>query len=116
MNRTEVFAKLRPLLLARRERLRDSLTGELSLQALDDDDSYEDEIFSHVSLSESKELAAIDDALRQMREGTYGICEECGQSILLTRLEVLPYTTTCIECQRQSERNAAHQDDGIFSS
>ena len=44
--------------------------------------------------------AAVDDALARIDDGTYGICENCGQPILPERLAVLSYARLCIECQR----------------
>ena len=49
-------------------------------------------------------LASIDAALRRIDEGTYGICETCGQPISEERLEAIPYATQCIDCKRKGER------------
>ena len=43
-------------------------------------------------------LSKADRALERIAAGTYGICESCGKSIPLERLEVLPYSTLCVEC------------------
>ncbi|HID87809.1 MAG TPA: hypothetical protein EYP55_10615 [Anaerolineae bacterium] len=40
----------------------------------------------------------IEDVLRRMEEGRYGVCERCGEPIDPARLEVLPHTTLCIKC------------------
>jgi DnaK suppressor protein len=40
----------------------------------------------------------IDTALEQMDEGTYGICEDCGDPIKPARLEVRPLSVKCVEC------------------
>ena len=37
--------------------------------------------------------------------GVYGRCEYCGGKIAEARLNALPYTNSCIECQRENERN-----------
>jgi len=50
----------------------------------------------------------IGEALERMEQGEYGKCEDCGREIGLERLEALPYTTLCIECQREEE--AHHQN------
>jgi DnaK suppressor protein len=47
------------------------------------------------------QLAEINRALKRINEGTYGICENCGNAILVERLEALPYAELCIECQRK---------------
>lgn len=43
-------------------------------------------------------LSKANRALERVDAGTYGICETCGKAIPLERLEVLPYTTLCVEC------------------
>jgi RNA polymerase-binding protein DksA len=58
------------------------------------------------SLEENSEhvLRAIDGALQRITEGTFGICESCGQPISEERLEAIPYATQCIDCRRKGER------------
>lgn len=51
-------------------------------------------------------LGKVDEALRRFEQGTYGICEECGQPIAPERLEALPYATTCLKCQQPAARRA----------
>jgi len=46
---------------------------------------------------------ALAEAMEQVREGTYGICRECGSRIPRRRLEVLPTATLCVACQAQRE-------------
>lgn len=43
-------------------------------------------------------LRKVDHAQNIMRKGKYGICESCGTSIPIARLQVLPYTTMCVDC------------------
>ena len=58
------------------------------------------------SLEENSEhvLAAIDEALRRMDEGTFGACARCGKPIGEARLQAMPYATKCIDCKRLEER------------
>ena len=58
------------------------------------------------TLEENSEhvLAAINEALRRIEEGTFGICRTCGQPISRERLEAIPYATQCIDCKRKEER------------
>lgn len=49
-------------------------------------------------------LAAVNDALRAIDRGTYGICERCGKPISPERLEVKPEATLCVTCQAEVER------------
>ena len=51
-----------------------------------------------------KLLINIDEALRKIREGTYGTCEDCGEEISEKRLGVMPTATLCISCQENKEQ------------
>jgi DnaK suppressor protein len=50
------------------------------------------------------ELKDIDDALRKLDEGTYGICEECGKPIDEARLEAVPWARYCVVDQARIEQ------------
>ena len=52
-------------------------------------------------------LAQVDAALERMNEGTYGVCQRCGQKIGEERLEAFPYVAYCITCQEIMEREQA---------
>ncbi|HXW68167.1 MAG TPA: RNA polymerase-binding protein DksA [Dissulfurispiraceae bacterium] len=52
---------------------------------------------------ERKLLAKIDEAIEKIDNGTYGICESCGDEINIKRLEARPVTTMCIECKTEQE-------------
>lgn len=43
-------------------------------------------------------LRKVERALERIDAGTYGTCESCGKAIPVERLEVLPYSTLCVEC------------------
>ncbi|MCU0961897.1 MAG: TraR/DksA family transcriptional regulator [Pirellulaceae bacterium] len=123
MKRDELVAKMRPILLGRREALRRRLSGELTnLNANwdrddvgDDSDSamgnQDDEIHSLLAQTDSQEIHRINAALESMDRGEYGLCEECHQPIASARLMALPYITTCINCQRNAEANRSRSAD-----
>ncbi len=115
MARKDAILSMRQILIMRRDALRTALAGDLSLlkelraQTAGDMvdaalDSAQDEISSQLAEVESRELASIENALERMREGKYGVCEGCGCSIPMARLNALPYATLCINCQREQER------------
>jgi RNA polymerase-binding protein DksA len=58
------------------------------------------------TLEENSEhvLAAIDEALQKIDDGTFGTCARCGRPINEARLEAIPYATRCIDCKRLEER------------
>jgi len=52
---------------------------------------------------ERKLIRKIREALQRIEDGTYGICELCGEDISMQRLEARPVTTLCIECKKRQE-------------
>lgn len=56
-----------------------------------------------------KSMHDIDEVLRKINEGTYGICEECGEEISGKRLSVIPTATLCVNCQENKEQLEAIQ-------
>jgi len=53
---------------------------------------------------ESRLINKIRNALECMEDGTYGLCELCGEEISFKRLEARPVTTKCIHCKTKEER------------
>jgi DnaK suppressor protein len=51
-------------------------------------------------------LSEIDAALRRLEDGSYGICEHCGEPIPWERLDVLPMTGLCTSCQYVAESDS----------
>ena len=49
-------------------------------------------------------LDKIEKVLRKIEEGSFGVCEECGEEISIKRLEARPETTLCIRCKEDQER------------
>jgi DnaK suppressor protein len=48
-------------------------------------------------------LKKINSAIQRLENGNYGECQRCGNSISVARLEAIPYTELCIDCQRKEE-------------
>jgi len=55
---------------------------------------------------EREKLQAIQEALERVDEGAYGICDGCESEITEGRLEALPFTRLCVNCQAEREREA----------
>ena len=53
---------------------------------------------------ERKLLGKITEAVERIDNGTYGTCEECGDTIASERLEARPVTTYCIDCKTRQEQ------------
>ncbi len=58
---------------------------------------------------ERKLLDKIDEAITRIEEGTYGICQECGEGIRLKRLEARPVAEFCIDCKIKQEQQEKDQ-------
>lgn len=52
-------------------------------------------------------LYHLDEALRRIKDGTYGKCHECGKDISKARLEAVPHARYCIECKEAEEQKKA---------
>lgn len=118
MARSDALEKLRDTLINRRRALVRSAMGDLNqlqgrsaktgdiLDAVTE--TLQSELNSQLLEAESRELAAIDDALERLDRGDYGKCETCGRAIPLTRLRAVPYAKECIECHRASVKRRSH--------
>lgn len=52
---------------------------------------------------ESNLIRKIERTLSAIKDGTFGICEECGEEISIARLKARPVTTHCIRCKTKQE-------------
>ena len=57
-----------------------------------------DEVTEDLRDETEQELIQINEALLRIEKGEYGICKSCGNTINPDRLEILPYSTLCINC------------------
>ncbi len=48
-------------------------------------------------------LRRVNRALEKLREGSYGVCDRCGDQIALPRLEALPFACLCLDCQDRED-------------
>jgi DnaK suppressor protein len=62
-----------------------------------------------LSVRDKEKLHAVEEALERIREGTYGVCEECGDEIGRERLKAMPLAKSCVTCQSQMEKEKVHQ-------
>ena len=113
MARHDALLRLNQSLLARRTDLRKKLAEDLDslrgTEASGDQadaalESTSDEMNSALAELEARELSQIDRALARLKQGTYGQSEVCQAKIPVGRLNTLPFSTLCIECQREMEK------------
>lgn len=67
-------------------------------------DSFDREFNLGLASTEQQILNQIDDSLRRIEDGTFGVCEKCSKPISQKRLLALPYTRLCIKCQSEEEK------------
>jgi RNA polymerase-binding protein DksA len=66
--------------------------------------TFDREMASTLEENSTHVLGEIDAALARIEEGTYGVCERCGQPIGEERLDALPWAKLCIDDKRKQER------------
>ena len=111
----------RDLLLERRSRVSNALhhlheQNSTSLEEETEEETYDNHLADSATATLNREidytleensehvLAAIEEALSRIEEGTFGTCVRCGRAIAEERLEAIPYATRCIDCKRLEER------------
>jgi len=104
----EIKAKLiarRDTLLAEAEEALNELPGQTVFPDLGDQATAEIDRNFMLRLRgrERKLLKKIEDAIDRIDQGTFGICDKCGEEINIKRIEARPVTTMCIDCKTQQE-------------
>jgi DnaK suppressor protein len=83
---------------------------EMLATARDEEDQATVSLMAETSLTllgpKRQELEAIEEALQRLENGSYGLCEVCGQPIEPRRLEIMPETPLCRGCMSQREKLA----------
>ncbi len=69
--------------------------------------SYTKEFLLSLSDAEREQLLLIDDALKRIDKKELGICQRCGKDINKKRLDAVPWTSYCIDCQEIEEEESS---------
>ena len=116
--KTERNQLLKEVIMERKRKLWNELRAELFGKlgeeyhdqfdiAMDDAERGLDDLLEDTGLSiadiRRQELTQMEEAERRLSEGTYGLCDECGEEIDTERMKVVPYTRYCVRCQERSE-------------
>jgi DnaK suppressor protein len=110
LNKYKEILETKQAELAQFLRNRDAIAIEKSPDALDEvQHAAERELAIRNLDRESNLLRNVRAALRRMDEGMYGICVHCEEEISPKRLNAVPWTPFCIQCQEQADRN---REDG----
>jgi RNA polymerase-binding transcription factor DksA len=63
-------------------------------------ETEDNEVLEGLGNAGLKEIAMIEAALTRIKNNTYSVCQQCSETILPERLEILPYTPLCKDCAR----------------
>src|SRR5579864_1112061 len=119
-NRKKFLTNLRQNLLEMKNKLVTEIDSELKAEREGNKDEGMDtydlaseerdrEINFILSDRERVKIKQIDDALLRLEDGSYGVCESCGLEVAEERLEAMPFTRLCRDCQQDMEREAKSQ-------
>ena len=100
--RREIQDKLRSL----RETLPTDATTVKDAEEQSVDDFVQEMDFAIMEMK-AESLGKIDEAIRRLEAGVYGVCAECGAEIAEPRLKALPFATLCVACQEREESEQA---------
>ena len=107
----ERAAQLRGEIQPNQERSSDETHARVAEQARDVEDDSFSNLVVDVNLAEidrdADELRRIDGALARINEGSYGLCDSCGQEIPQARLQAEPTALRCVQCQELYEKTHA---------
>ena len=90
-----------------------------TMNALGDTSQLADEV-DVIQINEDREMSfatrsllveranRLAEALERLRNGEYGVCQECGEAIAPARLKAMPEVMTCVRCQDRLERTSRH--------
>lgn len=67
-------------------------------------DNYDREFSLGLASNERQSLYELDDALKRIEDGTFGICDDCKGQITKIRLKAVPSARLCIKCQQKREK------------
>ncbi|PHO08678.1 RNA polymerase-binding protein DksA [Malaciobacter canalis] len=110
MANTKQIQELKDTLVIRREQIIKSIDGSReSINSLKDTECNDDYDYAEVSSDsfkegiianqQIKELDEIEDALKRIEKGKYGICEMCDELIAIGRLRAKPFAKFCTPCR-----------------
>ena len=119
-NRRKFLVKVREQLQEMKTKLLNGIDSELRAEREGNKDEGMDtydlaseerdrEISFILSDRERVKIGQIDDALTRLDDGSYGVCVSCEMEIAEERLEAMPFTRLCRDCQQEQEKEAKSQ-------
>lgn len=77
-------------------------------------DNFDREFALSMVSNEQELLNEVNDALKRLENGTYGVCEMCGKPIPKARLDAIPWTRYTVECQSELEKTQQKRPPQTF--
>jgi len=68
-------------------------------------DNYDREFSLGLASNDRKSLYELNDALKKVEDGTFGICEDCKKLITKIRLKAVPQARLCVKCQEKRDKS-----------
>ena len=107
-NIKKLLLQKKSILMATDQNISQEIKKEIENRHGDDVDvaesAYEQEMAYLFKSRGQDELKIINEALKKIETGKYGICGECGDKIAKKRLAAMPYSIFCVECQEEMEQ------------
>ena len=111
----KMIARFKKILLKEREQIVGEVKqivesskemGQDGIQDIGDEAAniYNKQVLLSLNENERMRLQEVDESLDRIENGTYGVCEECGELIGLKRLEVRPVAKYCVPCKTKMEK------------
>lgn len=90
---------------ARLDRIKANVRRSLDADSKERAKELEDqEVVDALGIEATHELIQINEALRKIKDASYGLCADCGEPIARERLHASPYLLLCIDCAERHER------------
>jgi RNA polymerase-binding protein DksA len=67
-------------------------------------DTYDREFSLGLASSDRQFLYELDDAIKRIEDGTFGVCQDCKVLIAKNRLKAVPHARLCVKCQEKKEK------------
>jgi DnaK suppressor protein len=89
------LAELQARLASIKREVTQSHSGDSAEQAQEREN---DEVVDAIGNETAQSIRVIQAAIERIDEGTYGLCERCGEEIGNARLRAIPEATSCVNC------------------
>jgi len=104
--RSELFDEIKETLKSESDTTTKGGVGDIYDLASDERDR---EMSLLISDRDREKIAEIDEALKRIEDGSYGICEECETDIPKQRLLIMPFARLCVNCKSELEKSGTHE-------